>query len=248
MDTNFLVVVPFHNAGPFLPDCAASLISQTHTSWRAVFADDASTDGGLGRVPSDPRFTMVRSERRQTALENIHNTIVAADPDPEDVICLVDGDDFLTRADALALVSALYGRPGTMLTYGQYVWPNGMPGHCRAYTRDTFASLRAGGYWASHLRTFKYGLYKEMMRQDPELSCYRDGTGEFYRTCYDVAMMTPLMEIAGFEGVAFNPHPLYYYRQHPANDHVVDRGAQKRAEVEIFAKRPFACLVGRGKK
>lgn len=239
-----VVVVPFHNAAPFLVDCAASLISQTHGPWRAIFADDASTDGGLGVVPPDPRFTLVRSERRQTALENIHNTIVSANPGPEDVICLVDGDDFLVRRDALAIVASLYDDPSTLLTYGQYVWPNGAPGHCRPYTPEAFAGLRRGGYWASHLRTFKYKLYREMAAQDPGLSCYRDSSGEFFKTCYDIAIMTPLMEMAGLGGIRFNPTPVYFYRQHPANDHAIDHPRQRRDEREIFSKAPFARPFG----
>jgi len=239
METNFTVVVPFHNARPFLAECAHSIMAQGHKKWKAIFADDASTDGSIEEIPTDPRFTIARSEKRLTALENIHNTIVSANLKPEDVICLVDGDDYLIRNDALGLVASLYEVPGTMLTYGQYVWPNNMVGHCRPYTTETFASLRSGGYWASHLRTFKFKLYQEMMAQDPNLSCFKDKSGLFYRTCYDVAIMTPLMEIAGLSGIAFNPHPVYMYRQHPNNDHVVDRSGQKRAEIEIFAKKPF---------
>jgi glycosyltransferase involved in cell wall biosynthesis len=247
MDTNFIVVIPFHNARPFLSECAQSLVNQEYKTWRAVFADDASTDDGIREIPTDPRFTIVRSEKRLTALENIHNTIISANPKPEDVICLLDGDDYLIRNDALWLVASLYERQETMLTYGQYVWPNNMVGHCRPYTKETFASLRSGGYWASHMRTFKFKLYQEMMTQDPDLSCFKDKSGLFYRTCYDVAIMTPLMEIAGLTGIAFNPYPIYMYRQHPNNDHVVDRAGQKRAEVDIFSKRPFLRLVDNDK-
>jgi hypothetical protein len=69
-----------------------------------------------------------------------------------------------------------------------------------------------GGYWASHLRTFKFKLYKELIKQDPKLNCYKDNLGEFYKSCYDVAIMTPLMEIAGFDNIKFNQHlfTLYY--------------------------------------
>lgn len=239
MSTKFLVIVPYHNAAKFLPECVASLSSQSNKGWRAVFSDDASTDGGSSLVPSDPRFSVRVNGERLTALANIHEAILSAGPDDDEVVCILDGDDFLTRPDALDIVAALYSNPDTMLTYGQYVWPNGMAGHCRPYTREAYAALRTGGYWASHLRTFKFGLYREMMRQDPGLTCYRDDSGDFFRTCYDIAIMTPLMEIAGFESIAFNPRPVYYYRQHPANDHAIDHAAQRRDEAQLFAKAPF---------
>jgi len=56
---------------------------------------------------------------------------------------------------------------------------------------------------------------------------------------YDVAIMTPLMEIAGFERIKFNPKPIYYYRLHNNNDHIVNWGLQKDIEQEIFAKNKF---------
>jgi hypothetical protein len=99
--------------------------------------------------------------------------------------------------------------------------------------------LRHGGYWASHLRTFKYKLYKELLVQDPNLNCYKDRNGEFYTSCYDVAIMTPLMEMAGFERIKFNPTPIYYYRIHPQNDYFVDPILQKSIADEAFAKSPF---------
>jgi hypothetical protein len=51
--------------------------------------------------------------------------------------------------------------------------------------------------------------------------------------------MTPLMEIAGFERVKFNPDPVYYYRIHQQNDHFVDPNLQKSVADEIFAKQKF---------
>ena len=98
--------------------------------------------------------------------------------------------------------------------------PGNMLGHCKAYTDEEFLNLRKGGYWASHIRTFKYKLYKELVRQDPDLLCYKDIDGNFYTITYDVAIMTPLMEIAGFDRVKFNPNPVYFYRLHEQNDHV----------------------------
>jgi hypothetical protein len=129
------------------------------------------------------------------------------------------------------------------MSFGQYVWPNGQIGHCKPYTEKEFDELRKGGYWASHMRTFRYKLYLELLKQDPALSCYRDSNNNFYTMSCDVAMTTPLMEIAGFEKVAFNPTPIYFYRIHSNNDHFVNQNYQKKAADEIFAKIPFVKTV-----
>ena len=69
--------------------------------------------------------------------------------------------------------------------------------------------------------------------------CGKDKDDKYYTICYDIAIMTPLMEIAGFDKVGFNPIPIYVYRLHPQNDHVVNGRLQKQIEIEIFAKESF---------
>jgi hypothetical protein len=82
-------------------------------------------------------------------------------------------------------------------------------------------------------------LYKELLIQDPNLNCYKNDKDEFYTITYDIAIMTPLMEMAGFDKIKFNPQPVYYYRIHPQNDHFVDAALQKKVADEIFNKSPF---------
>ena len=235
---NLIIIIPFRNVEKYISECAKSLQLQTHKSWKAYFCDDASTDNTVKMIPNDPRFVVKSNKERTTALPNIHYGILDANPNDDDIICILDGDDFLIRPDALEIIDRLYN-DSTLLTYGQYVWPNGQVGHCRPYTEEEFKVLRKGSYWASHMRTFKYKLYKEMMNQDPELSCYKRPNGDFYTVTYDVAIMTPLMEIAGFENIKFNPDPVYLYRIHEQNDHFVNAQEQKIFEKEIFSKKQF---------
>jgi glycosyltransferase involved in cell wall biosynthesis len=239
-NNRFIFIIPFRNVKDYITQCSNTIIVQNYKNWIAVFCDDESNDDTTDYITKDTRFTIKRNEKRITALPNIHYGIVDSNLDDEDIICLLDGDDFLIRTDALDILNKLY-QDNTLLTYGQYIWPNGQPGHCIPYTEETFAKLRSGGYWASHMRTFKYKLYKEMMNQDPELSCYKDKNGDFYTITYDVAIMTPLMEIAGFNKIKFNPEPVYYYRIHQQNDHFVDPNLQKSVADEIFAKSKFNC-------
>lgn len=236
----FVFIIPFRNVRQYIGECCLSLLQQTSKNWRAIFIDDSSDDGTADLIPStlDSKFKIIKNSERLTALPNIHNAIINSNINDDDIICILDGDDFLIRPDSLDIISSLY-QDDTLLTYGQYIWPNGVPGHCIAYTKETFQNLRSGGYWASHLRTFKYKLYKELLIQDPEISCYKDSGGEVYKSCYDVAIMTPLMEIAGLDHIKFNPIPIYYYRVHQQNDHIVDPTLQKNIANEVFSKPAF---------
>lgn len=238
IENRFVFIIPFRNVKPFIKECYDTILAQKYNNWIAIFCDDASTDGTVLEIPKDDRFIVRINENRITALPNIHYGIINSELNDNDVICILDGDDFLIKDSVLNTLNNLY-QDDTLLTYGQYVWPNGMIGHCKAYTEIEFLNLRNGGYWASHLRTFKYKLYKELMVQDPELLCFKNNNGDFYTITYDVAIMTPLMEMAGFNRIKFNPEPVYYYRIHPQNDHYVDAELQRQVADEIFAKKQF---------
>jgi glycosyltransferase involved in cell wall biosynthesis len=234
----FVFIIPFRNVKNFIQDCANSLLAQSYPNWIAIFCDDASTDDTISFIPKDERFSIIRNNERITALPNIHYGIVKSNLNEEDIICILDGDDALIRKDAISILNNLYN-DDTLLTYGQYIWPNGQSGHCKAYTKEEFENLRNGSYWASHIRTFKYKLYQEFLRQDPNLLSFKDINGNFYTITYDVAIMTPLMELAGFDRIKFNPEPVYYYRIHQENDHFINPELQKLVEKEIFSKQKF---------
>lgn len=59
------IIVPMHNASPFLTNCLESLAAQTFTDFEALIVDDASTDGGelVAREFSrrDSRFHLLTS-------------------------------------------------------------------------------------------------------------------------------------------------------------------------------------------
>lgn len=234
----FVFIIPFRNVAPFISDCANSLLRQKYKNWIAIFCDDESTDKTTDRIPNDKRFSIIKRPHRLTALMNIHNAIIDSNLNDDDIICTLDGDDYLTRPDALDILNDLY-TDDTLLTYGQYIWPGGQIGHCKAYTKDIYNNLRKHGHWASQLRTFKYKLYKEMLVQDPDLNCFKDKNGEYYKMTQDIAIITPLLEIAGFDRIKFNPTPIYYYRIYEQNDHFVDINLQRKIADEIFTKSSF---------
>ena len=237
-NNRFVFIIPFRNVKDYIEQCANSIINQNYKNWLAIFCDDESDDNTINNIPADERFIIRRNEKRITALPNIHNGIIESNLNDDDIICLLDGDDFLYRNDSLDIINKLY-QDDTLLTYGQYIWPNGAIGHCMPYTEETFKTLRNGGYWASHMKTFKYKLYKEILIQDTNLNCYKDKDENFYTITSDVAIMTPLMEIAGLENIKFNNEAIYGYRVHAQNDAFVSPALQKLVAEEIFTKPKF---------
>jgi glycosyltransferase involved in cell wall biosynthesis len=235
----FVFMVTYRNCAPFLVRCAESLLAQDHVDWVAYFRDDASTDGGSDLLPADPRIVVQRRPERGGGLRNVHEGIVTNPMSPDDVVCWMDGDDYLVGSGALGVVAGLYRRRDCLVSYGQYETCQSGTGHCRAYTRAEFAGLRSCGFVASHLKTFRHKVYMEAMRQDPGCERYRDGDGGFFDMANDVALMTPLLEIAGFDRVAFNPEVVYHYTIHGGNESSVDSARQRDCARAALAKNPM---------
>jgi glycosyltransferase involved in cell wall biosynthesis len=62
-DPRVSVLVPVHNAGPFLAEALESVLAQSYPSWEAIVVDDASSDGSVEVARSyaarDPRVRAV---------------------------------------------------------------------------------------------------------------------------------------------------------------------------------------------
>lgn len=239
MENKFVFIIPFYNCREFISDCINSILSQKYTNYIAIFCDDNSNDGTSDLIPDNPNFIKRISSKRLTALENIHNCLIEESIDENDIIVILDGDDYLLDSNVLTIMNSLYNINNPLITYGQYIYPNGQIGHCRSYTRDEFENLRQLDWRASHLRTFRKKVYSELINQDSELLCYRDSNGDFYKMTYDIAIFHPMMEIVGYDKIYFNQIPLYFYRVHPNNDHNVDGELQRSIEREIRTKKKF---------
>jgi len=88
------VVMPVHNAGPFLADAIGSVLDQTYSDFEFVILDDASTDGSFEVAREwatrDPR---IRLERSCTNLGLVGSSNAVVELARADVIARMDADD-----------------------------------------------------------------------------------------------------------------------------------------------------------
>jgi glycosyltransferase involved in cell wall biosynthesis len=240
VENKIIVIVPLRNAAPFISQCFNSLISQNYKNYQIFFIDDCSTDGSLDNIPGkNSRVEKIKAEERSFALKNIYAAIVKSKAQPDDIIMIVDGDDYLIHDGVFNYINRVYQQTNCLLSYGQYCTLEGIHGHCYAYTETEFRDLRAATWRASHLKTFKYKLYQEFLNQDPAINAYKDDNECFFTMTYDIALMIPLLEIAGLKRVFFNEEVLYVYRLHNFNDHNINRAKQMECENQIRKKPRF---------
>mgnify|MGYP001202067264 CR=1 FL=1 len=156
----------------------------------------------------------------------------------EDVIILLDGDDWFASSQTLTHLNSYYSDNSCWLTYGSYIlFPMGIPGpEPSEYPEDVINNntYRKDSWRASHLRTFRRHLWD---RLDPE--DLKDDNGEFYKMTYDQAIMLPLLEMAG-DRCKYIPEILHVYnKQNPLNVDKIKAAEQAQLAQVIRSKKPY---------
>ncbi len=143
----------------FIGACLASLRLQTFTDWQALVTIDRRGDRTYERAmearDGDGRIVVTRNRRRLYPTENLIRAIRRSNADPEDVIVILDGDDWLTTDRALELIAAEYERDDDCwMTYGSWISNREEnPGRWPAYRDgDDFRSVEWRG---TAVRTWK---------------------------------------------------------------------------------------------
>lgn len=249
MDTKFRIVVPVYNAEKYVQRCILSIANQTYQNYSCIIVDDASLDQTNRRItevinnlPKDiaTKFKLIKRSHNCGALENIVMSVDKIAEDLEDVIVLVDGDDNLFSVDTLSYVNEVYkNQPELLLTWGSYCnsHDNSL-GLCRELPCD-IKDYRKKGHWVtSHLRTIRYKIWRHINYED-----LKDNQGKYYSMSWDLAIMIPLLEMAGKKRVKFISKVLYNYNtENSISDHKKDLSKQIAMANEIRNKQSYKLL------
>jgi glycosyltransferase involved in cell wall biosynthesis len=232
MNNQFRVIVPCYNAEKWIKKCIESISKQTYKEWSLLIIDDASTDNTYERAKSLNVGTVIRNETNLGALANIVGGVSTIGSSPEDIIVLVDGDDWLSNDRVFEKLNTIYNDKDAWMTYGQYQHLSGKHRGICAYLTDTRRYRKFRTWRTSHLRTFKYHLWKRIKDED-----LRDSSGNYYPMTWDLSFMFPMIEMAGLNRIRYIRDILYIYNDmNPINDDKKNRELQLRLEKEIRAK------------
>lgn len=229
------IVIPTYNAMPWLERCLESIADQSYKNFDVCVIDDASTDAKqaafIKSFCEEQGWRAHFNEVNQGALHNIVKGINLLACEDEDVVIVIDGDDWLFNKWAFESIAETYTSPKVLLTYGQFVsYRTGSVGFTRPLERKIIRrrAYRKHNWLYSQLRTFKYFLWRQVKDED-----LRNEDGEYYRVAYDVAMMFPMLEMAG-RCIKHVSRILYVYNDHnPLNDHKLRRREQLQTELRL---------------
>lgn len=124
---------------------------------------------------------------------------------PDDrVVACVDGDDWLGPPSALCTV-ARYFAAGALVTYGSFRFADGR----RGQPSEGYAAgedVRTVPWKGTHLKCFRAGLFKRI-----KLEHLKGPDGEWLEHARDLALMFPLLEMAGPARRAHVAEEIYVY-------------------------------------
>lgn len=186
----FTIVVVGYNNGAYVEKTISSIFSQTYENFRLIYIDDASDDGSFD-VARDciynsdylTHVTFVRNEEHLGMLANVYRA-VAACPDQE-IIVLVNGEDWLAHEWVLQRLNAYYDDPNLWISLAQGI---DYPSYELSSSPNVFR-IREKIEGGSHLKSFYAALFKQIRESDFMYA------GSFLPACDELAYMTPMLEM-----------------------------------------------------
>ena len=249
-DVKFKIIIPSYNTEKWLNKTFDSIISQTYSNYDVCIIDDYSTDENQRNIiknycdkynNENNKWKFIFNNERKYSMCNIYNSIMSFECNDDDVIIILDGDDWLYDDKVLNKLNNSYTENDIYLTYGQYIsYPSNIIGHCREISKDIINKklYRKTDWVLSHLKTFKFELFRQINQQD-----FFDNNGQFIKMTCDLAIMLPIAEMANGK-IMFIPDILYVYnRETPINDDKVNVREQARIAEIIRNRKTYEAKV-----
>lgn len=224
----FVIIIPSYNNEEWYFNNLGSVLLQKYDNYRIIYINDASSDNTaqlvqkfLAEYNMHHKTIFIDNKKRLGALANFYNAIHQCQPN--EIIVMLDGDDWLDNEFVLAHLNAAYQDPNVWITYGQFMeYPSNRLGRARQLPEEVITNhaYREYDWVTTHLRTFYAGLFHKIKPED--LKYY----GTFFPVAWDLAIMFPILEMAG-EHSKFMSEVLYIYnRANPLNDNKVNAELQ----------------------
>lgn len=239
--TKFKFLIVGGYAENYIERCLQSIVDQDYPYWKAQVVLDP-VDGSYERALKfkSNKIDIIKNLERKYNIANFIKAMSLLELEDEDVLVMVDADDWLANSSVLSTLNSYYARqPDLLLTHGSWEpYPNPNRTNNFAYSKEDFdKGIRNVRWRGSHLRTCKYKLWKYL--RDETL---RDGD-YYFTVAGDLAIMFPLLEMAGYNRVQFIPDILYIYNQESAfNDEKKHLQEQKQNEAKLRRMAPYKIL------
>lgn len=208
MNNRFVILIGSYNNEKWAAQNLDSVISQTHQNFKVIYYNAASTDK-TGEIvqeyaEKDKRVVLHTSPERHLKswfLANVENWEQIND---NDIVCVLDGDDFLANEEVLDYLNEVYNKTDCWMTYGGMIVWNGGEDTQEAFPQNSEAPyevkanrLYRKDLWRySHFRTCRGFLWKKVNKA--EMISKSDGE---FMTLEDLVLMYAFLEMCPMDKI-----------------------------------------------
>jgi len=211
-ENRFVFVAPMYNASATLDQCLASLVGQSYKNWKIILIDDVSDQHEVMKEAEIIRrwrpmcysggmqIVDVWNDEKKWEVANVLHGISMCEPN--DIVCRMDADDWLTELDALCMLNAAYTQMKCDCLWTAHRW---------GFSDKNISGPMSDGtdpykhpWVSSHLKTFRKSLIDGVNDQN-----FRGEDGSYIRRAGDQAIYLPVLQHA--QKRLFVPRVMYHY-------------------------------------
>jgi glycosyltransferase involved in cell wall biosynthesis len=230
--------MPAYNAAETITRSIMSVWFQTYKNWKIIIRDDMSNDGtpdiienikkqmGLG----DDRISLTVNSDKHWEIKNIVEALKECNSN--DIICRLDGDDWLCDCDALSIIDDRYRRTECGALWTAHRWSFTNQNISGPLPRNADPYIHS--WVTSHLKTFRKSLIEGVKDEN-----FRGEDGEYFKRIGDQTIYLPVLHQAAGNW-HYEPIVAYHYTidMKPQTFQTDDAKFQRR-EGEFLRKRGF---------
>lgn len=211
MDTSFVFLTPSFNCKDDIQKTLFSMLSQSYQNWRAVFVDDVSNDGtGEEVLRISNQLSLgdkVKVVRREEKFGETKNTLTELKSiEDQEVVCRLDGGDWLTENDTLYYLNEVYKKYDPSVLWTNHRWAFNNHNISRPMTLNPGQTVYQHPWVSSHLKTFRANKLKRVPKKN-----FFDEKEEWIKIACDQTIFLPMMHMSILESEPLIHFPITCY-------------------------------------
>jgi glycosyltransferase involved in cell wall biosynthesis len=236
-NNRFVFLMPCYNAEKTITQSLLSVISQSYSKWKIIIRDDMSTDDTRIIIDNiikvfgfQEKISVKTNTEKKWEVANILDMLQECND--EDIVCRLDGDDWLTDLDSLFILNCRYNQMNVDAIWTAHRWSytdqnisNFLPKDADPYKHD---------WVSSHFKTFRKKLINNVKDDN-----FKGSDGNYFRRIGDQAIYLPVLHNAKGNW-HFEPRVMYHYtiEMKPETFQTSDAKFQ-REEGELLRRRGY---------
>ena len=210
---NFVFITPVFNCEREIRQTLYSMMAQSYEDWRAIIINDMSTDSSLQAIQNivqnsqfHKNFIIINNTEKMGEVRNTLNAIREIDDD--EIVCRVDGGDWITENDTLHFLNTVYQHNDVDVAWTSHRWSYTGANISGPLELNHGQTVYQHPWVSSHMKTFR----TSRLRKVPDFN-FRDQDGKYITIACDQALFLPMLHTAIRDGksVGHIPHVCYHY-------------------------------------